>query len=158
MTDWNSTFTSLPSDELDKLAVLRIIETSNGVIQQLFRSEDPDALSVEETREAMQFSMGSIKRMQIVLDNETIDFADDTKAIMADVRELYINGQKRGDDEAFAEFLRASFACLSACGVDRLIAAREKLFNNCYSLPAHTYDWGFDYCLSFMYSMKSWLQ
>ncbi len=150
MTDWNTLFTSLPDEELDKLAVLRIIETSNGCIQQLFRNDDPDALSVEETREAMKFSMGSIKRMQIVLDNETIEFAEPTKAIMADVRDLYIKGQKQGDDEAFAEFLRASLYCLKACGVDRLHAAREKLFANCYSLPAHTWDWGLDYCVTFM--------
>jgi hypothetical protein len=154
MTDWNTIFTSLSDEELDKLAVLRIIETSNGCIQQLFRNEDPDALSVDETREAMQFSMGSIKRMQIVLDNETIDFADPTKAIMADVRDLYIKGQKRGDDEAFAEFLRASLACLQACGTDRLVDAKSKLYNHCYALPAHTWDWGLDYCLSFMYSIK----
>jgi hypothetical protein len=150
MTDWNAIFTSLSDEELDKLAVLRVIETSNGCIQQLFRSEDPDALSVDETREAMQFSMGSIKRMQIVLDNETIDFADDTKKIMADVRDLYVKGQKRGDDAAFAEFLRASHACLKACGVQRLIDAKSKLYDNCYALPAHTWDWGLDYCLSFM--------
>ena len=154
MTDWNTLFTSLPDEELDKLAILRIIETSNGCIQQLFRNDDPDALTVEETREAMKFSMGSIKRMQIVLDNETIDFAEPTKAIMADVRDYYIRGQKQGDDEAFAEFLRASLYCLNACGVDRLHVAREKLFANCYALPAHTWDWGLDYCLSFMYSIK----
>ena len=150
MTDWKSTFNSLPPDELDKLALLRIIETSNGCIQQMFRSEDPNALSVEETREAMQFSMGSIKRMQIVLENETIDFADDTKAIMANVRDLYVKGQKRGDDEAFAEFSRASHACLNACGIDRLLAAKDKLFANCYALPPFTWTYGLDYCRMFM--------
>ena len=150
MTNWHKLFEALPDEEKDKLAVLRIIETSNGVIQQLFRNKDDDALSVEETRQAMKFSMGSIKQMKIVLDNETINFAELTKVIMEDVRELYIKGQKMGDDAAFAEFLRASYACLIACGVDRLMAAREKLFNHCYELPAHTYDWGLDYCLSFM--------
>jgi hypothetical protein len=152
MTDWNTLFTSLPEDELDKLAVLRIIETSNGCIQNLFRNEDPEALSVEETREAMKFSMGSIKRMRIILDDETIEFAEPTKAIMADVRDYYIRGQKQGDDVAFAEFLRASHACLKACGVQRLIDAKSKLYDNCYALPAHTWDWGLDYCLSFMLS------
>ena len=73
---------------------------------------------------------------------------------MADVRDLYIRGQKQGDDEAFAEFLRASYANLTAIGVDRLMAAKEKLYNNCYELPPHTYDWGLDYCLSFMYSTR----
>lgn len=150
MTNWTTTFESLPSKELDALAVLRILETSNGCIQNLFRNEDPDALSVEETRTAMGFSMSSIKRMRLVLDNETIDFADDTKNLMADVRELYIKGQKRGDDVAYAEFLRASHACLTACGVQRLIEAKSKLYNYCYALPPHTYDWGLAYCLNFM--------
>ena len=148
--DWTATFNALPDEELDKLAVLRIIETSNGCVQQMFRSEDPDALSVEETREAMQFSMGSIKRMQIVLDNETIDFSDETKEIMAIVRDLYVNGQKRGDDRAFAEFLVASHACLQACGEYRLQSAKAKLFANCYALPPYAWDWGLDYCLTFM--------
>lgn len=152
MTDWKSLFEALPEEELDALAVLRLVETSNGCIQNLFRNKEPDALSVEETREAMQFSMGSIKHMQILLDNETIEFAEPTKAIMADVRDLYIKGQKQGDDAAFAEFLRASHACLTACGVQRLIEAKAKLYDNCYALPAHTYEWGLNYCLSFMLS------
>lgn len=152
MTDWKTLFEELPDEEKDKLAVLRIIETANGCCQQLFRNNDPDALTVEETREAMKFSMGSIKQMRIVLDNETIEFAEPTKAIMADVRDYYIRGFKRGDDKAFAEFLRASHACLTACGVQRLIDAKAKLYDNCYALPAHTYDWGLNYCLSFMLS------
>ncbi len=148
--DWTAIFNALPDEELDALAVLRIIETSNGVIQQLFRNEDPDALSVEETRDAMKFSMGSIKRMQIVLENETIEFAEPTKAIMADVRDLYIKGQKMGDDVAFAEFMRASTACMKACGHYRLKTAKDKLFSNCYAFPPYTYDWGLSYCLSLL--------
>ena len=45
--DWNALFTSLPSDELDKVALLRMIECTNGVIQHLFRDEAEDALSVD---------------------------------------------------------------------------------------------------------------
>ena len=44
MTDWSDTFNSLSSDELDALAVLRVIETSNGIIQHMYRNGDPDAL------------------------------------------------------------------------------------------------------------------
>lgn len=148
--DWTSIFNALPDEELDALAVLRILECSNGVIQQLFRNKDPDALSVEETRDAMKFSMGSIKQMKIVLENETIEFAEPTKAIMADVRDLYIKGQKMGDDVAFAEFMRASTACMNACGFYRLKSAKDKLFSNCYAFPPHTYDWGLSYCCSLL--------
>ena len=149
-TNWTETFNSLSSDELDKLAVLRIIETSNGIIQYMLRNGDPDALSIEDTRKAMGFSMSSIKRMQIVLENETIEFAPETKKIMADVRTLYVSGMKRANDEDYAEFLRSSLACLQVCGIERLQAAKDKLFANCYAMPAYAWDYGLDYCHNFL--------
>ena len=154
MTNWTKEFTDLPDKELDALAVLRIIETSNGVIQFAFRDNEPDALSLEDTRKAMGFSMSSIKRMQIVLEDGTIDFADATKEIMGRVRDLYLKGMKQGDDEAYEKFLDASHACLLACGLPRLIEARKRLYNNCYSMPPESWDWGLAYCLSFMSSPR----
>ena len=144
--DWTELFESLPDKELDKLALLRIIECTNGIIQFMYRDKDPDALSVEETRTAMGFSMSSIKRMQIVLEDETITFAEPTKDIMADVRKLYISGMKQNNDADYAEFMRASIACMKACGIPRLKEAKDKLFANCYAFPAYTYDWGLGYC------------
>ena len=148
--DWTTLFESLPDEELDKLAVLRLIECTNGLIQFMYRDKDPHALSVEETRTAMGFSMSAIKRMQIVLDNETIDFAEPTKDIMADVRKLYISGMKQNNDDDYAEFMKASIACMNACGHYRLKTAKDKLFSNCYAFPPYTYDWGFSYCLSLL--------
>ena len=150
MTNWNQVFDTCTADELDKLALLRIIECSNGIIQYMYRDQAPDALTLEETREAMGFSMSSIKRMKIVLENEIIEFSDDTKKIMADVRELYISGMKRNNDEDYAEFLRASLACLEACGLPRLQAAKDKLFANSYSMPPYAWDFGLDYCRNFL--------
>mgnify|MGYP003649116630 FL=1 len=149
-TNWKEVFDRCTSDELDKLAVLRIIECSNGIIQYMYRDKAPDALTLEETREAMGFSMSSIKRMKIVLENEIIEFSDDTKKIMADVRELYLSGMKRNNDEDYAEFLVASLACLEACGLPRLQAAKDKLFANCYAMPAYAWDFGLDYCRNFL--------
>ena len=149
-TDWQTTFNSLSSTELDKLAVLRIMECTNGIIQYMYRDDAPDALSLEETREAMKFSMSSIKQMQIVLDNETINFDDNTKEIMGRVRDLYVRGMKQNDDVAYEEFLVASKACMIACGADRLQVARDKLFSECYSMPPHTWDYGLGYCFNFM--------
>jgi hypothetical protein len=144
--DWTTLFESLPDEELDKLALLRIIECTNGIIQFMYRDKDPDALSLEETRTAMGFSMSSIKRMQIVIEDETITFAEPTKDIMADVRKLYISGMKQNNDADYAEFMRASIACMKACGIPRLKEAKDKLFANCYAFPAYTYDWGLVYC------------
>ena len=149
-TDWTEVFDRVTNEELNKLAVLRIIETTNGIIQYMFRDKADDALTIEETREAMGFSMSSIKRMRIVLENEVIEFSDDTKRIMGDVRDLYLRGMKRGDDEAYAEFLVASLACLKACGLDRLEAAKDKLFANCYAMPAYSWQYGMDYCRNFI--------
>ena len=61
----------------------------------------------------MKFSMSSIKNMEIPLTSETITFDGATADIMRDVRELYLAGAKRGDDEAYAEFLRASLLAFS---------------------------------------------
>ena len=150
MTDWTYEFNALSDAELDKLAVLRVMECANGVIQYMYRDKDPDALSHEDTRKAMGFSMSSIKQMQIVLESETIDFDEHTKDLMGQVRKLYIQGMKRNDDEAYAKFLVASLACLKACGIDRLEAARDKLFSDCYHFPPYTYQWGIDYIRGFM--------
>tara|TARA_R110002050_G_scaffold79050_2_gene168932 strand:+ start:498 stop:968 length:471 start_codon:yes stop_codon:yes gene_type:complete len=150
MTDWTHVFDTCTSDELDKLALLRIIECSNGIIQYMYRDDHPDALTLEETREAMGFSMSSIKRMKIVLENEIIEFSDDTKKIMSDVRTLYVSGMKRNNDEDYAEFLVASLACLEACGIERLQAAKDKLFAHCYSMPPYAWDFGLDYCKNFL--------
>ena len=148
--DWNTLFKDLPDEELDKLAVLRVMECTNGILQFMFRDKDPEALSLEDTRTAMGFSMSAIKRMQIVLENETIDFAEPTKDIMADVRKLYISGMKQNNDDDYAEFMRASVACMNACGHYRLKSAKDKLFSNCYAFPPYTYDWGLSYCLSLL--------
>ena len=150
MTNWTDTFTSLSDEELDKLAVLRVIECTNGIIQFMYRDKDPEALSIEDTRKAMGFSMSAIKRMQIVLEDGTIDFADETKDIMGRVRELYLKGMKQGDDEAYEKFLDASHACLIACGVPRLFDAKKRLYNECYAMPPEAWDWGLAYCVSLM--------
>ena len=154
MTNWDKTFNSLSNDELNALAVLRIIETSNGICQYMFRDKAPDALPVEETRALMGFSMSSIKRQQIVLDSETIEFTPEVKEIMTKVRDLYIKGMKMQDDESYEEFLRSSLACLLACGLERLEAAKDKLFDQCYAAPPCVWQFGMDYCKNFMASSK----
>lgn len=153
-TDWIKTFENLPDEELTKLAILRVLECTNGIIQFMYRNGDPEALSLEETRKAMGFSMSAIKRMKIVLENETIEFADETKEIMGKVRELYVSGMKRNNDADYAEFMKASIACMNACGLGKLKSAKDRLFSNCYAFPAYTYDWGLSYCISLLYAPK----
>ena len=148
--DWNSIFRALPDEEQDKLALLRVIETSNGVIQSLFRNGDVDALSPEETRIAMKFSMSAMKTQTIPLGDEVIVFALETAEIMKEVRELYISGFKQQNQEDYDEFMIASVANLNSIGKERILKARTILFNDLYEIPAHCLDWGIQYIFGLM--------
>ena len=152
MKNWNKIFEALPDEEQDKLALLRVIETSNGVIQSLYRNGDPDALSLEETRAAMKFSMSAMKTQTIPLGDEVITFAPETAEIMSKVRELYISGFKQQNQEDYEEFMVASVANLDAIGKERILKARTILFDNLYEIPHFTLDWG----LSYIYSLMDW--
>ena len=150
MKKWNKIFEALPDEEQDKLALLRVIETSNGVIQSLYRNGDPDALSLEETRAAMKFSMGCMKTQSIPLGDEVIVFEPETAKIMSEVRELYISGFKQQNQEDYEEFMVASVANLGAIGKERILLARTILFDNLYEVPVHCLDWGIQYIFGLM--------
>ena len=150
MKKWNKIFEALPDEEQDKLALLRVIETSNGVIQSLYRNGDPDALSLEETRAAMKFSMGCMKTQSIPLGDEVIVFEPETAEIMSKVRELYISGFKQQNQEDYEEFMVASVANLGAIGKERILLARTILFDNLYEVPVHCLDWGIQYIFGLM--------
>ena len=152
MKNWNKIFEALPDEEQDKLALLRLVECTNGVIQHMHRNGDPDALSLEETRTAMKFSMSAMKTQTIPLGDEVIVFAPETARIMSEVRELYISGFKQQNQEDYEEFMVASVANLGAIGKERILKARTILFNDLYDIPVHCIDWG----LSYIYSLMDW--
>jgi hypothetical protein len=148
--DWNKIFEKLPDEEQDKLALLRVIECTNGVIQHMFRNNDSDALSPEETRTAMKFSMSAMKNQTIPLGDEVVVFAPETAEIMKEVRELYISGFKQQNQEDYEEFMIASVANLGAIGKERILKARTILFNDLYDVPVHCLDWGIQYIFGLM--------
>ena len=150
--DWNKIFEALPDEEQDKLALLRLVECTNGVIQHMHRNGDPDALSLEETRTAMKFSMSAMKTQTLPLGDEVITFAPETAKIMSEVRELYISGFKQQNSDDYEEFMVASVANLGAIGKERILLARTILFNDLYEIPHHTLDWG----LSYIFSLMDW--
>ena len=152
MKNWNKIFEALPDEEQDKLALLRLVECTNGVIQHMHRNGDPDALSLEETRAAMKFSMSAMKTQTIPLGDEVIVFASETAKIMSEVRELYISGFKQQNQEDYEEFMVASVANLGAIGKERILKARTILFNDLYDIPVHCIDWG----ISYIYSLMDW--
>ncbi len=150
--NWPELFRQIPATELDKLAVLRVLECSNGMIQLRFREGHADALNAQDTRRAMRFSMHCIKTMQIRLGEETIGFENATEALLHEIRSLYVNGIKRNNTASRTEFFLASSANLKAIGSERLERARRRLFNDCYELPVHTLDWGMTYINDFLSS------
>ena len=150
MKKWNKIFEALPDEEQDKLALLRLVECTNGVIQHMHRNGDPDALSLEETRTAMKFSMGCMKTQTIPLGDEVIVFAPETAEIMREVRELYISGFKQQNSDDYEEFMVASVANLGAIGKERILKARIILFDNLYEIPVHCLDWGIQYIFGLM--------
>jgi len=147
--DWEARFQALPDVEQDKLALLRVIECTNGVIQHSYRSGDDDTLTVDEVREAMKFSMGCMKRMEIPVGENTVTFSPETKELMTEMRRLYISGQKQNNPEDFNEFLKGSKANLLAIGKERILQARRLAFEHIDELPPHTLDWGLSYIFSF---------
>lgn len=149
MKNWKEIYSSLPDEELDKIAILRVMECTNGIIQYAFRDGEDYALSIDDTRRAMKFSMSCMKRMQIPMKEETITFAPETEELMRQARDCYVRGYKKGDAEALGEFNEISKATAQACGVDRLIAAKKILEENVDDIPPNTLEWGLGYLMQF---------
>ena len=152
MKNWDELFGNLSDEEKNKIALLRVIECSNGVVQHMFRANDEDALSVEETRDAMKFSMGCMKTMTIPLKSHTVTFSEETASVMKEVRELYISGFKNGNQEDMEEFIRASKANLNAVGKKRILEARQIVFDEVDDIPPCALDWG----LGYIFSLVGW--
>lgn len=152
MKNWDELFGNLSDEEKNKIAILRVIECSNGVIQHMFRAHDEDALSIEETRDAMKFSMGCMKTMSIPLKSHTVTFSEETASVMREVRELYISGFKNGNQEDLEEFMRASKANINAVGKKRILEARQIVFDEVDDIPPCALDWG----LGYIFSLVGW--
>lgn len=148
MKDWKSLFETLSDEEKDGIALLRVMECTNGVIQFAYRGNEPWALPIEKTREVMNFSMGCIKRWTIPLKEGDVTFSPETVEILKEVRELYQKGKK--DDAAFAEFMRASAATAKVCGKERIMKASEVLAENFDVFPDGTLNWGVNYLMQFL--------
>ena len=152
MRNWQETFENLTEEQKEKLSVLRVMECTNGIIQYAFRDNAEHALSAEDTRRAMKFSMGCIKRMEIPLGETTITFDDETAAIFREVRELYMSGAKRGNDDDYQEFMKVSIIMMNCLGKERIIRAKEILSNNITEeqFPKDKLQWGVDYMLQYI--------
>jgi hypothetical protein len=149
MKDWSTIFNNLSDSEKDKVAVLRVMECANGVMQHAYREKQIFAYSTYETRKAMKFSMSCMKKMEISLKEETISFQPETEKLLREVRDLYISGFKNGNDDDFNEFMIVSGACIRALGKDRIVKAKNILAQNTTDIPLQALDWGVRYINQF---------
>jgi hypothetical protein len=151
MNKWYEVWGACSEEELDNIALLRVMECTNGVIQHAFRDKSPMALDVERTRVAMNFSMTAMKNLTIELGDEVVKFEGKTADALREARDLYVRGFKRGDEEALAEFFNCSEASVRTVGEARLLKAVEKLNEKAsHIFPAGTPDWGLQYLRRFL--------
>lgn len=114
--------------ELDKLALIRVLEVTNGCLQWAFRRQDQQALSVEQTRDCMQVVIGFIKYKKIEYPNGMIiSFAPETMALMETARGLYRQAFKQNSEEAKEAFYAHSTAQFLAFGLARIQWAQSEI-------------------------------
>ena len=148
MRNWKQTFESLSEEQKHKLAVLRVVECTNGVIQYAFRDGSEKSLPIEETRRAMKFSMGCIKRMQIPLGEEVLTFENDLKEIFGEIRDLYQSGKTNQKD--FDEFMRISIIMYNVLGKERVQEAQKVLSQHITEIAPKHLQLGVDYIMQFI--------
>ena len=149
MKDWQKLYDALPDEELDKIALLRVMECTNGIIQYAHRDDASYKLPIEETRRAMKFSMSCMKTLEIPLKDETITFAPETQVLLREARQLYVDGVKNGNDEAFSEFMKVSEATVRGVGLFRIFNAAKVLKENIDDIPPEAITWGVSYIMQF---------
>jgi hypothetical protein len=134
---WHDIWSSQSEEVLDATALIRVLECTNGCIQYAFRDGDVRALSVEQTRECMKISMGTMKTKILPLpDGTEISLPKCCHEIMDTARNLYITGFKKGDDDALQEFMALSKAHFQVLGkelIDEKFKFLTKYFENIFT-------------------------
>lgn len=145
-TNWFEFYSSLPEEELKAIALLRVIECTNGCIQHAFRDQTPEALSVEDTRKAMNFSMAAMKNLKFKVGEETYEFSGQTAERLKEARHLYIRAFKQNDETAMDEFFECSIECAKALGIERIQNAKDIIEQHLLDVfPLHSISWGANY-------------
>lgn len=146
--DWAAFYGSLDEENLRAIALLRVIECTNGCIQHAFRDNNPVALSVEETREAMRYSMTAMKELAFQVGEQSFSFEGEVAEGLREARELYVRAFKQGDESAMDEFFDCSIACVRELGEQRILDAVSLVKSNlAATYPERTVDWGLAYLL-----------
>ena len=120
-TKWRNRWESQTEEVLEATALIRALECTNGCIQHAFRGESENALPLEETRECMKLSMGTIKNKVLPLpDGSEVVLPKSCHHIMDEARDLYIRGFKQNDNDALEEFYALSKTHFQVIGKERI--------------------------------------
>ncbi|QPN67563.1 hypothetical protein [Synechococcus sp. CBW1006] len=123
-----ATITALPAEQLDKLALLRVLEVTNGCLQWGFRRGDAEALSADRTRDCMRTVIGFINDRSIILpDGGRVSFSPAVIRMIGEGQALYREAFKRNDAEARRRYFAASTAQFLVYGKPRMEAAMEQI-------------------------------
>ncbi|PZU98327.1 MAG: hypothetical protein DCE90_04210 [Pseudanabaena sp.] len=116
----------IESEELDKLAIIRVLEVTNGCTQWAFRRNDENCLTVEQTRECMQRVIGFMNNQRIDLPSgRCISFQESTNQLMREIRQIYQDAFKKNMEDQEREYYALSVAQFFVYGRDRLNSAMD---------------------------------
>ncbi|MGD1901738.1 MAG: hypothetical protein ACFB9N_05810 [Geitlerinemataceae cyanobacterium] len=119
---------AIESVELDKLALLRMLEITNGCIQWGFRRQDDTCLSVEQTRECMKTVMGFMYDIKIVFPSgEMVEFSPPIRELIEGGRDLYRQAFKQNIEGAERCYYAYSAAQFLVYGQARVEAAKRRV-------------------------------
>lgn len=149
--DWLMIWMRMTPEELDGLALLRVMECTNGVIQHMYRDGSEHRLSVEQTRTAMNFSMKSMKNLEIPLDGKVVKFNEGTQVHLREARDLYVRAFKKNEKEAMPAFFDCSESCVKVVGEHRINEASYKIDKYLPDVfPEGCSRWGVEYLRRFL--------
>lgn len=143
---------NVESEELDKLAIIRAIEVTNGCVQMGFRRNDENCLTVEQTRECMQKVIRFMNEQKVYFPSgKSINFIDSTNQLMREVRELYNDAFKKNIANQEREFYACSTAHFLVYGRQRLEAAMQLVQQEFeYLFSTHYIEKGRKYIASYI--------
>jgi hypothetical protein len=145
----------IDSKELDKLAILRVLEVANGCTQWGFRRQDEQCLSVEQTRECMRKVIGFIQAKKIDLPSgESIHFTPSIEQLIEEGRGLYQEAFKKNIADQEKEYYAYSTAQFLVYGCQRLNTAIQLVGQEFESLFTTYYiEKGRNYIAPYMEAM-----
>lgn len=119
-------------NHMEMVSFVRAMECTNGCIQYALRDQEPYALTLEQSRECMNTSMGFIihKTITVPTTGEVITIPEELHPQLRKVRELYIDGFKMRQPVALRQFYANSVAQFNLMGEDLIDHATAWLAQN----------------------------